>query len=100
MRTRISSKRAIVVDCAGVKRSVCEEIWRNTKDSNFTFVGGHPMAGRQFSGIDYASPTLFNKASMILVPEKTKNVQKYLLSFLKKIGCYITITTRRKNMTQ
>ena len=44
---------AIVVDCAGVKRSVCEEIWRNTKDSNFTYVGGHHMAGRQLSGIDY-----------------------------------------------
>ncbi len=98
LKNRDSFKRgAIVVDCAGVKRSVCEEIWANTKDNNFTFVGGHPMAGRQFSGIDYASPTLFNKASMILVPEENKECPKVLVELFEKIGCYITITTKEEH---
>ena len=31
-------------------------------------MGGHPMAGREFSGFDYAKDDLFENASMILVP--------------------------------
>ena len=36
--------------------------------AKFTFMGGHPMAGREFSGFDYAKDDLFENASMILVP--------------------------------
>lgn len=88
---------AVVADCAGVKRTVCEEIWKNTKECGFTFVGGHPMAGKQFSGINHASPTLFNKASMILVPEENTECPKVLIDLFEQIGCYTTITTKEEH---
>ena len=59
---------ALVVDCAGVKRCVCEALFGAPALERVTFMGGHPMAGREFSGFDYAKDDLFENASMILVP--------------------------------
>lgn len=58
----------LVVDCAGVKRSVYEPIARAAEGRSWTYIGGHPMAGREFSGFRHASATLFERASMILTP--------------------------------
>ena len=59
---------ALVVDCAGVKRlRVRSALWRAGPCARY-LMGGHPMAGREFSGFDYAKDDLFENASMILVP--------------------------------
>ena len=63
-------KNAIVIDCCGTKRTVCEELFKVAREFGFLFVGGHPMAGRHFSGYKYSRATLFKDASMIIVPEK------------------------------
>ena len=57
---------ALVVDCAGVKRCVCDALFGAPALAHVTFMGGHPMAGREFSGFDYAKDDLFENASMIL----------------------------------
>ena len=36
---------AVVIDCAGVKRCVCEDCFNIAEENGFTFIGGHPMAG-------------------------------------------------------
>ncbi|MDO5113931.1 MAG: prephenate dehydrogenase, partial [Planctomycetia bacterium] len=61
---------AIVVDCCGVKRLVCNELIPFAEEKGFLFVGGHPMAGREHSGFTYAQKSLFNNASMIFTPTK------------------------------
>lgn len=63
------NKRCIVVDMCGVKRVVCRELFPLAERCGFTFIGGHPMAGTEFSGFDHARETLFKNASMILVPD-------------------------------
>ena len=37
--------RAIVIDCCGVKRNVCETAFALAREYGFAFLGGHPMAG-------------------------------------------------------
>jgi len=64
-------KGALVIDCSGVKRSICEDLEPLVESYPFTFMGGHPMAGKTNSGFKAASPTLFKGASMILTPYKT-----------------------------
>ncbi len=59
----------MVIDCCGVKEFVCKECFPIAKEYGFTFVGGHPMAGRHFSGLEYSMKTMYNGASMVLVPE-------------------------------
>lgn len=61
-------KDALVIDCCGVKREVCNRCFPLAEQYGFTFVGGHPMAGSQFSGFKYSRADLFKGAPMVLVP--------------------------------
>ncbi len=58
----------LVVDFCGTKQKVCEVGFSLAAKYGFTFVGAHPMAGLQYSGYKYSRATLFNGASVILVP--------------------------------
>lgn len=60
---------AMVIDCCGIKQYVCDSCYPIAREYGFTFVGGHPMAGRHFSGFEYSTKTMYNGSSMILVPE-------------------------------
>ena len=62
------SKNALVLDCCGVKQEICKRCFPVAEQYGFTFVGGHPMAGSQFSGFKYSRADLFNGAPMVLVP--------------------------------
>ena len=57
---------ALVIDCGGVKQVICEAIDPIAAGRPWHFIGGHPMAGREFSGFRYARDDLFDRASMIL----------------------------------
>ena len=62
------NKSTVVIDLCGTKKLVCEVGFELAKTYGFTFVGGHPMAGKQYSGIKYSTATLFKGAPMVLVP--------------------------------
>lgn len=62
------SKDALVIDCCGIKGEVCRRCFPLAKEYGFTFIGGHPMAGSQFSGFKYSRADLFEGAPMVLVP--------------------------------
>ena len=51
-------KDTVVSDLCGVKKAVCEPCFALAEEYGFTFIGGHPMAGKQFSGIKYADGNL------------------------------------------
>ncbi len=64
-------KGCLVVDCCGNKRRVTLQMDRLAKEyPDIEFIGAHPMAGREFSGVAHSTSTLFDRASMILVPVK------------------------------
>jgi len=67
-------KDGLVIDCAGVKRSVCEPCFELGESKGFHFVGGHPMAGTQYSGIKYSKDTMFHNACFVLVPKSHEDV--------------------------
>jgi len=59
----------VVIDCGGIKKEICEIGRTLSQKHGFTFIGGHPMAGREVWGFRSAISTLFKGASMILTPE-------------------------------
>lgn len=65
---------ATVIDCAGVKRSVCEKCFDIAEKHNFSFVGGHPMAGTQFSGFENSKDTMFYNAPFVLTPKENEDI--------------------------
>lgn len=97
-------KGAIIIDCCGVKRSVCQKCFEIAEENGFIFIGGHPMAGHQKSGFKYSKETMFKGATMILVPKDTKDVELLanVTSFFKKLGfSSVTVTdatTHDKNI--
>ena len=64
---RLFKSGSIVVDCGGTKKFVCDSIGPND-GRDFTFIGGHPMAGTQQWGFEHSRASLFKGGSMILVP--------------------------------
>ena len=93
-------KDAIVCDLCGVKRAVCEPCFGIAAEHGFVFIGGHPMAGKQFSGIKYADADLFRGATMILVPKEHENLftVSRLSDLLRGAGFRsMTITTADKH---
>lgn len=63
-------KDSMVMDLCGTKARICEIGFSLADAHGFTFVGGHPMAGTQYSGIKHARATLFKGAPMVLVPPR------------------------------
>ena len=59
-------KGSIVTDSCGIKTKICRALEKEKLD--FTFIGGHPMAGREVSGYDASLDNLFEKASYIFTP--------------------------------
>ena len=69
------SRDALVIDCCGTKVEICRRCFPLAEKYGFTFVGGHPMAGSQFSGFKYSRADLFEGAPMVLVPPVFDNMQ-------------------------
>lgn len=64
------AKGTLVIDCCGVKTQICRRCFPIANYYGFTFIGGHPMAGTQFSGFKYSRANLFEGAPMVLVPDR------------------------------
>ena len=74
------SKTGIVMDCCGTKETICSVAFPLAAEHGFTFVGGHPMAGTQFSGLKYSKATMFDGAPMVIVPPVADD-----MAFLERI---------------
>lgn len=62
------NERSVVIDLCGTKRGICETCFGIAREYGFRFVGGHPMAGTQFSGFGNSKNNLFTGAPMVIVP--------------------------------
>ena len=63
-------KDTLVIDLCGTKREICKKCFSLADEFGFIFVGGHPMAGSQFSGFKYSRANLFHQQPMVLVPPR------------------------------
>ncbi len=78
---------AVITDATGIKKMFVEHIV-NILPNNIDFVFGHPMAGREKKGIDFATSQVFKGANYILTPvdrNKEENL-KLIEDLAYKIG--------------
>lgn len=92
--------KPLVIDCCGTKRVVCEAVFPLAERCGFTYIGGHPMAGTQFSGYKYARANLYRGAPMVLVPPVFDDIE--LLERAKELLApagfgHISVTTAEKH---
>jgi len=94
------AKDTLVIDCCGVKQSVCSECFPLAEKYGFIFVGGHPMAGSHKGGFKNSRADLFQGAYMILVPPVYDDPGLFgrLEETLKPLGFgHHTVTTAEKH---
>ncbi|MCL2628204.1 MAG: prephenate dehydrogenase [Oscillospiraceae bacterium] len=94
------AKDTLVIDCCGVKQSVCAQCFPLAEKYGFVFVGGHPMAGSHKAGFKNSRADLFAGAYMILVPPVYDDPVLFgrLEETLKPLGFgHLTVTTAEKH---
>lgn len=78
---------AILTDVTGIKRVVIDEINQVLRE-DVEFIPCHPMAGREYKGIQFADPSLFTSANFIIIDdgsasEKAIDVAQSIAKILK-----------------
>lgn len=96
----IIPRDTVVIDLCGTKKQICEVGFALAIEYGFSFVGGHPMAGTQYSGIKYSKETLFKNAPMVIVPPVYDDI--YFLDRIKQLLApamfgKITVTTAEEH---
>ncbi len=78
----------VVMDCCGIKRGICALGKSLSEVHGFTFIGGHPMAGRECWGYESAKASLYRGASMIITPdpEESKTVVREVSEYFLSLG--------------
>jgi len=79
------SPEAILVDMCGVKRAVCAKLALLAERFGFSYIGGHPMAGRERGGFVNSCADLFVGAPMILTPDEKTDI-----AMLEKLKVFFT----------
>ena len=73
----------IVTDVGSVKTDICRKAEDLFKKSGAIFIGSHPMAGSEKSGMEHATENLFINRPCIVTP-----IDKENSASLKKISCF------------
>ncbi len=70
---------AVVADICGVKKYIESRVY--SADLPFNYVGTHPMAGKEVSGVQNACADLFDRASMVITRGEKTDEGAYKLIF-------------------
>jgi prephenate dehydrogenase len=87
---------ALLTDVGSTKAAVAERAVKVFgKTAGKRFLAGHPMAGKELSGVDYADADLFQKAVWFLTPLPEQNLNEGLFAefagWIDQIGARIAI---------
>ena len=84
---------AMVTDVCGVKGAILEGA--KVLPDTVSFVGGHPMSGTEFSGIQHSLKNMFHGAHYILTPNEQSSPEHLALMerVAKYIGCSDVVKT-------
>lgn len=78
----------LMTDATGVKGTMPLDIQALLPES-CEFISGHPMAGRQGSGLGMSDAAIFNNSNYIIVPTEKNSPEavRWLEEFAKALGC-------------
>ncbi len=89
---RLLKRDVLITDVAGIKNNMIREV-QSFLLPEMEFISGHPMAGRQSSGLAMADAAIFRNANYIIVPEEgnSEAAISWLEQFAKALGCRHTV---------
>jgi len=86
-----SNEKLIVTDVAGVKSTIVKDV------ADVRFLGGHPMAGSEFSGLAGARADLFRGCTWVLTPTEATKPETYgtLHGVLRELGANVVAVSAK-----
>ncbi|HZD61051.1 MAG TPA: prephenate dehydrogenase [Anaerolineae bacterium] len=99
VRAANSAKRdAIITDVGSTKANITAEVEPHIPEG-VHFIGGHPMAGSEHTGVTAANPSLFKNAHYLLTPTSKTDMAAYkrLHSMLTSIGANVLAIDPQKH---
>ncbi|MCC0649038.1 prephenate dehydrogenase [Clostridioides sp. ZZV15-6598] len=80
-------KGTIITDTTGIKEVLINDVLKIIPD-DVDFIFGHPMAGREKKGIDFASDEVFKEANYIITPTGRNNIKnlEFVEDLILEIG--------------
>jgi prephenate dehydrogenase len=91
-------KGSIVIDVGSVKGRLVYEL-ESIMPEGVHYVGTHPIAGSDKSGIEYARPDLFKDARCIITPTEKTDPESlsFILELWKDFGCNVELIDPMKH---
>src|SRR4029077_11400813 len=88
--------KTLLTDVGSTKAAVVQQARKVFgKNVGKHFIAGHPMAGKELSGVDFADPDLFHNAAWFLTPLAGQNLNEGLFAefagWIDQIGARIAI---------
>ncbi|MCI0663378.1 MAG: prephenate dehydrogenase/arogenate dehydrogenase family protein [Acidobacteria bacterium] len=93
LRTRSSQikRGALVTDAGSTKTDICR-VAKESIPEGVHFIGGHPMAGSEQTGVEYARADLFDRATYVLIRGGDGSRLSSLKSTIEGIGARVILT--------
>lgn len=86
-KTACLAEDAIVTDVGSVKGSVVAELEPIFREGGLCFIGSHPMAGSEKTGLEHANADLLRGARCIVTPTDQSEAQvQHIEAFWRKLG--------------
>lgn len=84
---------SLVTDVCGIKTAIMAGA--ECLPDGVDFIGCHPMAGTEFSGIEHAFPEMFQRSHLILTPRKASTAEHVALMerMAEHLGCRDVVKT-------
>jgi prephenate dehydrogenase len=82
---------ALVTDAGSTKAEICR-VARESLPQGIDFVGGHPMAGGEQVGVEYARADLFDRATYALAIEEGDGGLNRLRPIIEALGARVVLT--------
>jgi prephenate dehydrogenase len=93
LRTRSGQIKAgaLLTDAGSTKADICR-VARESLPRGIDFVGGHPMAGGEQVGVEYARADLFDRATYALMIEEGNDRFNRLAPIIEALGARVVLT--------
>ncbi|MDI6829180.1 MAG: prephenate dehydrogenase/arogenate dehydrogenase family protein, partial [Armatimonadota bacterium] len=82
----------IITDAGSTKTKICKDADKIIRKDVY-FIGGHPMAGSEMTGVEAANPDLFVNAAYVLTPTSTSepNATAVVRAIAEAIGARVIV---------
>ena len=90
-----TQKSTVLTDVTSTKETLINTI--KELSLKRPYISGHPMAGKETTGFEAASETLFNEAPYIIIENNHKEQEEILTEFLTEMSCRVITQSAKKH---